>query len=116
MCACRPVRKTKCNCKKTQCLKLYCECFKAGQMCVDCSCQGCSNTPANLCAQPHCVYTLSCRSAIGPGHARDVRTKDATKPLHLPSPTRWHIDLSMHMDLCRNFDGNACLVAALPKP
>ncbi|MCO5587522.1 hypothetical protein L7F22_041472 [Adiantum nelumboides] len=36
----------RCNCKKSKCLKLYCECFAAGLFCVDnCSCQECHNKP-----------------------------------------------------------------------
>ena len=35
-----------CKCKKSECLKLYCDCFAAGTYCTDsCSCQGCLNTP-----------------------------------------------------------------------
>jgi hypothetical protein len=38
--------KTKpCNCKKSKCLKLYCECFAALGYCRDCNCTGCNNTP-----------------------------------------------------------------------
>ncbi|XP_038971713.1 protein tesmin/TSO1-like CXC 3 isoform X2 [Phoenix dactylifera] len=34
----------RCNCKKSKCLKLYCECFAAGVYCSEpCSCQGCFN-------------------------------------------------------------------------
>ncbi|OIW09275.1 hypothetical protein TanjilG_01246 [Lupinus angustifolius] len=34
----------RCNCKKSKCLKLYCDCFAAGIYCSDpCSCQGCLN-------------------------------------------------------------------------
>jgi hypothetical protein len=33
-----------CNCKRTKCLKLYCECFSAGEMCSgQCNCVGCNN-------------------------------------------------------------------------
>ncbi|OIW11160.1 hypothetical protein TanjilG_22967 [Lupinus angustifolius] len=33
-----------CNCKKSKCLKLYCECFAAGVYCIEpCSCQDCFN-------------------------------------------------------------------------
>lgn len=36
----------RCNCKKTKCLKLYCDCFAAGYYCAEtCSCQGCFNSP-----------------------------------------------------------------------
>lgn len=40
-----PVKKrVNCNCKKTKCLKLYCECFAAGEFCrPDCKCDGCKN-------------------------------------------------------------------------
>ena len=33
-----------CNCKKSQCLKKYCECFQAGVSCGDnCKCIDCKN-------------------------------------------------------------------------
>ncbi|OQS03027.1 hypothetical protein THRCLA_04654 [Thraustotheca clavata] len=36
--------KKTCNCKKSNCLKLYCECFQQGSLCGDdCNCQGCHN-------------------------------------------------------------------------
>ncbi|KAM3711469.1 hypothetical protein ACJW31_01G110500 [Castanea mollissima] len=36
----------RCNCKKTKCLKLYCDCFAAGIYCAEpCACQGCFNKP-----------------------------------------------------------------------
>nr|CAD1819810.1 unnamed protein product [Ananas comosus var. bracteatus] len=36
----------RCSCKKSKCLKLYCECFAAGVYCSEpCACQGCFNKP-----------------------------------------------------------------------
>lgn len=35
-----------CKCKKSKCLKLYCECFASEKYCVDCKCTNCQNTPA----------------------------------------------------------------------
>ncbi|KAH9259316.1 hypothetical protein BASA81_002359 [Batrachochytrium salamandrivorans] len=36
---------TSCKCKRTRCLKLYCECFAGSQMCNgDCVCTDCGNT------------------------------------------------------------------------
>jgi hypothetical protein len=33
-----------CNCKKSKCLKLYCECFSSGNICTkDCNCIDCIN-------------------------------------------------------------------------
>ncbi|KAG9129731.1 hypothetical protein Leryth_015431 [Lithospermum erythrorhizon] len=38
----------RCNCKKSKCLKLYCECFAAGLYCVEpCSCIDCFNKPSH---------------------------------------------------------------------
>lgn len=35
---------TKCNCSKTKCLKLYCECFAKGSHCgEECACSNCCN-------------------------------------------------------------------------
>ncbi len=40
-----PMR-VKCNCKKSKCLKLYCDCFAAGLGCApDCNCFSCENCP-----------------------------------------------------------------------
>jgi hypothetical protein len=38
-------RKT-CHCKRSQCLKLYCDCFAAKLFCEGCKCIGCKNTEA----------------------------------------------------------------------
>jgi len=36
-----------CSCKKSKCLKLYCECFASGTSCQGCNCQNCHNTEDN---------------------------------------------------------------------
>lgn len=33
-----------CNCTKSQCLKLYCDCFAAGEFCKNCNCTNCYNS------------------------------------------------------------------------
>lgn len=35
-----------CHCRKSKCLKLYCECFSASIYCHGCKCVDCRNTPA----------------------------------------------------------------------
>ncbi|XP_052548958.1 tesmin isoform X1 [Tympanuchus pallidicinctus] len=37
--------KKPCNCTKSQCLKLYCECFASGDFCNNCNCNNCYNNP-----------------------------------------------------------------------
>lgn len=39
--------KTCCNCKKSRCLKLYCECFFNKTYCRGCRCENCLNTEEN---------------------------------------------------------------------
>ena len=48
----RPRKKTQdksvcCNCQKSRCLKLYCDCFAIDSYCNDCSCVDCMNTLEN---------------------------------------------------------------------
>lgn len=39
-----PATWIRCNCKKSKCLKLYCDCFAAGLACDElCNCCGCDN-------------------------------------------------------------------------
>lgn len=40
-----PAKRSLCNCKKSKCLKLYCECFAAERFCLGCNCADCGNTP-----------------------------------------------------------------------
>ncbi|XP_061469057.1 tesmin [Rhineura floridana] len=37
--------KKPCNCTKSQCLKLYCDCFANGDFCSNCNCNNCYNNP-----------------------------------------------------------------------
>ncbi|CAN0900124.1 Protein tesmin/TSO1-like CXC 5 [Linum grandiflorum] len=42
-----PKKPKQCNCKHSQCLKLYCECFASGTYCDGCNCTGCFNNAEN---------------------------------------------------------------------
>lgn len=42
--ASKPARPLCCRCQKSRCLKLYCDCFAAGQYCLGCDCVACLNT------------------------------------------------------------------------
>lgn len=42
------MKKIVCNCKKSRCLKLYCDCFAVGEYCSkDCNCLSCANVVDN---------------------------------------------------------------------
>ena len=38
-------KSTVCKCRKTFCLKLYCDCFANGEYCIGCGCMECKNIP-----------------------------------------------------------------------
>ena len=40
-------KKYLCNCKKSKCLKLYCDCFANGELCINCNCNCCMNKRGN---------------------------------------------------------------------
>ncbi|CAN1120107.1 Protein tesmin/TSO1-like CXC 5 [Linum perenne] len=42
-----PKKPKQCNCKHSQCLKLYCECFASGTYCDGCNCTSCLNKVEN---------------------------------------------------------------------
>lgn len=48
-CASKMKKKVCCNCKKSRCLKLYCDCFGRGIPCAkECNCLNCLNTEAHV--------------------------------------------------------------------
>jgi len=51
-------KKICCNCKKSRCLKLYCDCFARGEFCgKDCNCVSCLNTEANVEERQNAMMT-----------------------------------------------------------
>lgn len=51
-----------CSCKKSRCLKLYCECFAANVFCKDCKCSDCQNVPEHAEVRMRAIqYKLSRR-------------------------------------------------------
>jgi hypothetical protein len=52
-----------CNCKKSKCLKLYCQCFAARAFCQGtCKCTMCSNSADNIDAINHAVSVITERN------------------------------------------------------
>jgi hypothetical protein len=53
-----------CNCKKSHCLKLYCECFLKKVFCKGCNCANCLNTEENKAQRDLAVQTTLDRNPI----------------------------------------------------
>ncbi|CAN0347195.1 unnamed protein product [Ascophyllum nodosum] len=64
-----------CTCKKSQCLKLYCQCFARQSMCTQaCRCESCHNSAQHDVARQVAVKELLCRrpNAFGAKFATEV--------------------------------------------
>eukprot|EP01116_Phalansterium_solitarium_P022791 TRINITY_DN765_c0_g2_i1.p1 TRINITY_DN765_c0_g2~~TRINITY_DN765_c0_g2_i1.p1 ORF type:complete len:369 (-),score=101.92 TRINITY_DN765_c0_g2_i1:115-1221(-) len=63
-----------CRCKKSNCLKRYCECFQAGVLCGDnCKCQDCKNFSGSA-EREDLLATLA---TINPGFAPSVKVDES---------------------------------------
>jgi len=47
-----------CNCKRSNCLKLYCECFASGEYCGNCNCSGCYNNMENESSRAAAIKSI----------------------------------------------------------
>lgn len=54
-----------CNCKKSKCLKLYCECFAFGQYCVGCKCIECRNTSDHINERKDAIIRIRKKNPLG---------------------------------------------------
>ena len=52
-----------CNCKKSKCIKLYCECFAAGRFCKGCNCEQCNNVASHQSARQKAIDGILQRKA-----------------------------------------------------
>ena len=58
-------KKILCNCKKSRCLKLYCDCFAAGEYCSkECNCMNCANILENEDERYSSMMTLMERNPL----------------------------------------------------
>lgn len=73
-----------CNCRKSRCLKLYCQCFAAGIMCEkgSCKCDACLNCQEHIRARDQAVRSIKVRSIL----RRRSSPAPASSPHPHPSP------------------------------
>lgn len=58
-------KKRCCNCKKSRCLKLYCECFASQDYCVGCKCVDCHNTAEYAEEKKAAVSRVNTKNPLG---------------------------------------------------
>jgi hypothetical protein len=63
-----------CNCKKSRCLKMYCDCFTQGVYCYGCNCAGCCNTEEKEPSRAEAVATVLMKRPNAFFHARKAVT------------------------------------------
>jgi hypothetical protein len=69
---------TGCSCPRSNCIKLYCDCFKAGRRCTDlCSCVQCKNTVAETRADGERIQAIKNTLARNPRAFTGGKKKEA---------------------------------------
>ncbi|KRW99087.1 hypothetical protein PPERSA_07340 [Pseudocohnilembus persalinus] len=70
-------KKTKvCNCKKTQCLKLYCDCFAVGELCGEqCKCSSCHNNNENMKIRSQTIEQILEKNPYAFNSKEDIQEK-----------------------------------------
>ncbi|KAK1733542.1 lin-54 family protein [Skeletonema marinoi] len=53
-----------CHCKKSRCLKLYCDCFSAEKYCVGCNCTDCQNASEFEAIRSKTIAVLKARNPL----------------------------------------------------
>jgi hypothetical protein len=72
-----------CKCKKSKCLKMYCECFAAGLLCNEgCRCVECSNDSGHLEVRKQAIQDTLRKNpkAFEPKIAHDGDSNKALQP------------------------------------
>ena len=65
--------KTHCNCSRSQCLKLYCECLSKGNLCNSgCRCLNCLNNQRSLAYRDNILRTMKTKNIKGEKNHEEV--------------------------------------------
>jgi hypothetical protein len=88
-------RKMCCNCKKSHCLKLYCECFTSKTYCQGCNCTNCYNTPANNEVREKAMQTTLERNPV----AFDPKITRVEEPVYFHDEYRMTLRLQVILNI-----------------
>ena len=111
-----------CNCKKSKCLKLYCECFAALRLCENCNCLDCNNNTANEKIRKQAINMTKERNPIAfqtkvsytKGHTSGCNCKQSRclKKYCECFQGSVYCSSSCKCESCKNFEGSAELSSA----
>lgn len=86
-----------CNCKRSKCLKRYCECFLANKHCVDCNCTNCHNIPKFESIRNNAI-------AVAPKRRQEPIGCNCTKNKCLKKYCICHLNGNLCTELCNCTD------------
>lgn len=71
-----------CHCKKSMCIKKYCECYQSGISCTEgiCKCENCQNTPGNAAKLHGVGATLPVQFVVRKGKTENKIKKNVFTP------------------------------------
>lgn len=77
-------KKQGCKCKKSNCMKSYCECFVRGDICSeDCKCEGCANNTCHLDRQSQVNVSLLSKDKRGSRNSVLIKKEDKSDLKHV---------------------------------
>ena len=111
-----------CNCKKSKCLKLYCECFAGLRLCDNCNCLDCNNNAAHEKIRRQAINLTKEKNPIAfqtkvsytKGHTSGCNCKQSKclKKYCECFQGTVYCTAFCKCEMCKNFEGSAELLSA----
>lgn len=102
------LKKIRCKCKKSKCIKLYCECLANNEVCIGCECENCDNRlkTENISLNVNNISKFN-YDAFGLFKKKDINNKNANRDCDDNNDNLdndMEIEMKMDMDSINNID------------